>query len=254
MKDKIIEIMHKKYFHLCMMIIIIATILFALGITVLKYSVEGETNMPFSLTKIAVVSSSGGLDNNKAEEVQSKWSFNVYQNNDIYIYLEKNPNYQKEEIIDKIIIDNIKVEKLGTKGVVNFYKPEAEAQNILFKNSENNKIEKIEFLGDMQSNVKQLKIANQGGVVAFRYANDNLAEYKSDEEVINHNELLKKANISEDDLKAKLKFILTISLKSGKEYKANVSIDTPIEGIIEKGTTHLEKTDLKDIVFKRTKN
>ena len=39
-----------------------------------------------------------------------------------------------------------------------------------------------------------------------------------------------------------------------EEYKANVSLDLPIEGILEKGTTSQEITDLKNVIFKRTKN
>ena len=97
-------------------------------------------------------------------------------------------------------------------------------------------------------------MGNQGGIIAFRYANNNLAELTSNDEVINHNELLKKANINEEDLKATLSFRITIALESGKEYQANVSLDMPIEGVVENGTSSREITDLSDVVFKRIKN
>ena len=53
-------------------------------------------------------------------------------------------------------------------------------------------IQTIKYDGDMESNLKSLKITNQGGIIAFRCANDKIAEYTSNEEEINHNELLKK--------------------------------------------------------------
>ena len=84
----------------------------------------------------------------------------------------------------------------------------------------------------MESNLKNLEISNQGGVVVFRYANDKIAEYISNEEEINHNELLKKIGITEEQLKANINFDLTIKVESGKEYKANISLEMPIQGLI----------------------
>ena len=251
MVENIKRLVNKKSFHLCMVIVIIAIILFSLGIIALKYSVEGETNMPFNLEKIAIISSSEGRD--KTNE-QYKWAFDVNQNNDVFLYIKKNDKYGKQEIIDSIVIDNINVEKENEKGVIKFYKPEQDEGKTMFNNLEENAINNIEFTGDMKSNLKQLKISNQGGIVAFRYANDELAEYLSNDEEINHNELLKKVNLSEGDLKSKLSFDVTIKLKSGKDYKANISLDVPVEGILEEGTTSREITDMKDIVFKRIKN
>lgn len=251
LKLKIRNLINKKYFHLCMVIVIIAIILFALGIVVLRYSVEGETNMPFNLEKIVVISSAEGIDKDSGE---NKWAFDVNQNNDIFLYIQKNENYGKEEIINSISINNINVQKDIEKGNVEFYKPEQDTEKTMFNNVESNSTDNIEYIGDMQSNIKQLKISNQGGIVAFRYANDKVSEYVSNDEEINHSELLKKANVTEEDLKAKLNFDITIKLESGKEYKASISLDTPVQGIVEQGTTSIEITDLKDVVFKRIKN
>ena len=121
----------------------------------------------------------------------------------------------------------------------------------LFKKDENGK---KEYKGTLESNLKNLEIANQGGIVVFRYANDKVAEYTSNDEVINHNELLKKANVNEEDLKGKISFDFTIVTESGKEYKANMSFDLPVNGVVENGTTSQEITDVSNIIFKRTKN
>ena len=251
MLDKIKRFTKTKMFHLCMVIVIIAVILFAVGIIALRYAVEGETNMPFELSKITVISSSEGKD--KVVEA-SKWAFDINQNNDIYLYIEKNDNSNKQEIIKEIEINNINVEKNTEKGEIKIYKPTTAEEATIFSNKEENEIQSIIYTGDLQSDLKQQKVSNQGGIIAFRYGLNNVSEYLSQEEEINHSELLKKSNVTEEDLKAKLIFDIIIRLESGKEYKASISLDVPVEGIIEKGTTSIEKTDLSDVVFKRIKN
>lgn len=251
MKEKIKYIIGKKSFHICMMIVIISVILFALGLIVLRYNVEGETNMPFKLNKITVISSSEGVDKESGE---NRWAFDINQNNDIYLYIERNENYRKQEAIKNIVIDNIQVIKESEKGTVSIYKPDALEGGRTFSNKEENIAQAIEYAGALESDIKNLKISNQGGLIVFRFANDKISEYISNDEVINHIELLKKSNITEEDLKAKMSFDLTIRIESGKEYKANISLDMPVQGVVEKGTTSNEITDLKGIIFKRTKN
>ncbi|MBO6243430.1 MAG: hypothetical protein J6O41_02535, partial [Clostridia bacterium] len=138
---------------------------------------------------------------------------------------------------------------------VNIYKPEGEKGNQMFSNSEENKVEKLEYLGDTESNLKELKISNQGGIVVFRCSNDNIAEYKSnEEEEINHSELLKKLNIEEEQIKIEISFDLLISLENGREYKTTISLNLPIEGVVEHGNAAKEITELDEFVFKRVKN
>ena len=107
-------------------------------------------------------------------------------------------------------------------------------------------------MGSIESNLKQLKISNQGGIIAFRCSIEKLAEYKSNEEVINHHELLKKAGVSQEEITVKIDFDLKIKLESGKEYKTTIHLNLPIGNVIEEGTTSVEITDVKDFIFKRT--
>ena len=193
MKEKIKYLMGKKAFHKILISIIVAIILLFLAFTLIRYSVEGETNMPFNLTKIIMISSTEGIEK---EAVESKWAFDVSQNTDIYIYLEKNEKYKEKAIIKNILIDNINLEKEQKKGEINIYRPNIDETGAAFKNSEQNLAETIEYQGAMEANLKELKIANQGGVVIFRCANDKIAEYKSDEEEINHNQLLQKCQLT----------------------------------------------------------
>ncbi len=83
MLNRLKQFTRTKEFHLSMIILIIAIIIFTVGIIVLRYNVEGETNMPFELSKIAIISSQEGVDK---ETQDSKWAFDIYQANDIYLY------------------------------------------------------------------------------------------------------------------------------------------------------------------------
>ena len=251
MKEKLKYLMNKKAFHISMLIVIVAIILFVLGIIVLQYNIEGETNMPFILNKIAIISSVEGTDK---EAGSNRWAFDVSQNNDINLYIEKNKNYDKQEAIKSILIDNIEIQRNSEKGKINFYRPNTTESGVYFKNVEENLVQTIEYKGAMQTDLKKLEISNQGGLIMFRVANDKVAEYISNEDEINHNELLKKANITAEDLKSKLSMDITIKIESGKEYKANIVLDLPVEGVIENGTSSQEIIDTSNIIFKRIKN
>lgn len=250
MIEKIKEITNKKSFHIVILIVMITVILFATGIIILKYSVEGETNMPFELSKISIISSSEGIDK---ETSDTKWAFDVYQSNDIYLYISKNKNYSKSEIIKSISIENINIESENGKNI-KIYKPASGNENLIFKNSEENLVENLEYLGDLENNLSGLKISNQGGLIAFRCSNNNIAEYKSDDEEINHQELLKKLGISNQELQFKLNFDLVIKLEEGKEYKTTINLSLPVDNVVEQGTTSKEYTDLSNFIFKRVKN
>ena len=134
MKEKIKYLMSTKAFHICMVIVMISVILFALGIIVLKYNVEGETNMPFNLNKITIISSQEGIDKEAGE---NRWAFDISQNNDIYLYIEKNKNYTEQEAIKSIVIDSINVEKEQQENI-KFYKPNSSEIGGIFSNTEEN--------------------------------------------------------------------------------------------------------------------
>ena len=250
MLDKLKHLTKMKSFHICMLIVIITIILFVVGVLVLRYSVEGETNMPFELSKITIISSQEGIDDGQTD---TKWSFDVHQANDIYLYIDKNNAYNKTEVIKSVNIDNFNIEA-NNKDNIKLYKPDAQEEKVIFKYKDEDIVQSLEYVGDTESDLKNLKVANQGGIIAFRCSNNNVTKYKSDEEEINHSELLKKANIDNESLKIKLSFNLTIKLESWKEYQAEVNIELPTGNVVENGNTSTEITDLKDIVFKRIRN
>lgn len=234
------NIINKKYFYRVMVTITIAIIIFLIGMFVLKYNIEGETNIPFTISKIAIISSGEGIDKQASD---TKWAFDIYQSNDIFLYLDKNQNYGKTEIIRNVKIDNIQINAIK-KDNIKIYRPEEQEENVIFKNKEENIVQNLEYIGDMQSNLKQMKISNQGGIIAFRCSNDNLKQFTSNDEEINHQELLKKAEIIKEDLNANITFDLILQLEAGKVYKTTINLDLPVEDVIEKGTTSTEITDL----------
>ena len=55
----------KKIIHIFIIIFITVLIVTIIALLILKYNVEGENNMPFELSKIMVVSSAEGQENNE---------------------------------------------------------------------------------------------------------------------------------------------------------------------------------------------
>ena len=243
--------LNKKIFHIIAIILIIFVILCVNGIMILRYQVEGESNMPFKISKISIVESVEGMANEGATE---KWNLNVNQNNDIYIYIEKNSNYGKTEIIQEVEINNIIINKEKEKGEIKLYKPVIDEKR-MFINTMENEISNIVYTGELESNIKEQKISNQGGIVTFRYAINDISQYISDtDEQIDHSQLLKLTNITEEDLKTSLTFNIIIKLTSGKKYQATVNLDLPTNEIIETGKFGTEISELDNIIFKRIEN
>lgn len=242
---------NKKIFHIISLITIIFVIIFIAGMFVLRYQVEGEANMPFKITKISIIESVEGIEGQDSSE---KWDFSVNENNDIYIYIEKNSGYGKTELIDTIEIKDIKIEKANQSGETKLYRPVVDEKR-MFNNLKENEVTNLIYNGELESDLKELKISNQGGIIAFRYAINNLSRYSSEEnQEINHSKLLKLTNIKPEDLQTKISFDIIIKLESGKKYQATIDLDIPIEKIIEEGTEGIEITDLENIIFKRIEN
>lgn len=239
----------KKIFNICIVCIIIVMIIFIAWMFILNYDVNGETNMPFEISKISIISTVDGKD---VENSEHKWAFDVMQNNDIYVYIEKNNEYKKQETIKSVKIDNFNIKRDSTLGEIKIYKPTVN-ETSLFKNVDENIIQDLEFIGAKSTDTRNLQISNQGGVISFRCANNNVGTYLSnDDSEINYKQLLTKLNLSEEDLKVAVTFNITITLNSGKIFKAeNVSIQIPNENLLTEGTVGKEYTDLQDIVFKR---
>ena len=265
------KLVKTKVFHICVIIAIIAALIAFAYITIMKYNVEGEKEMPFEVSKINVISSvtgenvvdeinseaPGALNNPEMEQTpeqsQARWDLNVSQNNDFYIYIEKNENYngRTEEIIDTVTIDNFEINKNTQKGENKIYKPDEKSEKELFKNAYENEVDKIEYVGASESKIKNLQMSNQGDLIYFRYTNKNVGRYTSNDEELNYNELFQKIGMKEEELKVKVKFNMAIKLTSGKIFRTTVDTEVPVEGVVEKGTSSGEIIDTNKLIFKR---
>ena len=231
-------------------ILIIVLIIAVIALIILKYNVEGEKNMPFKMSSIILLSSAEG--NQDEENNEYNWDTEIYQNNDIYINIERNKNYKETEAIDRIIIDNIKLEESPRIGTIELYRPSNEDLQV-YTYEDSYKIgDSIEYIGDVKSDIKNLKISNQGSTLIFRVVNKTGKRYSSNEEEFKHDgKLLNKVGISYEDIKATISFDLTIKLESDISFKTNIKLDIPVGDLIKEGSSSLEITDTRDFIFKR---
>lgn len=245
------ETRRKEKIKACIAIAVIVLAIIITGIISMKYYVEGETNMPFALSKITIVSTAEGVEN---EGTQEKWNLSIFQNNDIYFSIEKNDNNKEDEIIKSVSIENIQVLENPKVGQIKTYMPNS-SDGRLFSYSDEYIVQenKITFRGASKSNSKTLEIGNQGGTAVIRFANTQIGTYISneDEEIKHDGSLLQKLNVQNEDVSFKVSFDVVINLKN-KSYISNVVLDLPCEDdLIEQGTCSKEITD--KFVFKRVK-
>lgn len=98
----------KRVIKACLSIALLAVILVIVVTIMMKYNVEGEKNMPFKLSKITIISTAEGIEDSQNDN-NVKWKLNILQNNDLYFTISKNENYDKEDIIESVKIENIKI-------------------------------------------------------------------------------------------------------------------------------------------------
>ena len=95
---------------------ILTLLIGVVGFIMIKYEIEGETNLPFKLSKIMIISTADAIE--KDEQTMS-----ITQCNDLYLTIEKNAEYKADSMIEKISIENIKIMSAPKKGKVAFYRP-----------------------------------------------------------------------------------------------------------------------------------
>ena len=233
----------KKVIHFFTVVFIMSLIITIICLLMLKYSVEGENNMPFELTQLVVVSTAEGID----KEGENIWNFDVVQNNDIYLYIGKNKSYKEKAIIKRITFNNFNVEGLN----IVIYRPST-SEDKIYEYSKEYEVNEITYTGSEMANSKNLEIANQGGILIFRVTNNELGEYSSNDEEIRHDgTILSKMGLTYEEIKCKITFNVMIELTDETEFTGTITIDLPSGDITQTGTSNYEKTDFKDVIFKR---
>lgn len=230
-------------------IIIIAVILItAVAVILLKYNVEGESDMPYIVKKMVIISTANGV-NTPTEQI--KWDIDINQNTDVYFDIERNENHWSTENIKNVKIQNIKISNTN-KYTPKAYQPSAETEKT-FNYTENNIIQKeLTYEVDKEKDIQNKKITTEGGIIAISFCNANIGEYQGNAEKMTYDgTLLKRVGIKYEDIKANIQFDLVLETVSGKKYKAEIKLDIPAEDITEKGIVKIEDNELKNIVFKR---
>lgn len=245
---KISELKGKKIVHICVILGIIVLILIIAGIIMLRYQVEGETNLPFELSKMIVVSTA---ESNEIEAVaDTKWNFSVNQYNDIYLEIQKNDQYTKNTNIKNITFENFVIEKNSGAENIKLYRANSEGKVV--EDEAHLVGSSLTYKGEKETNLDELKISNQGSIILLRSVNQNVCEVRSnDEEIIHDGTLLAKGNANSEDLNYKLSFDVVIETSRDIKYKGTISIELPTGDVQTQGKTQLEKTDFSDVIFKR---
>ena len=239
----------KQTIKLCVAVFVFAIIILLVVTVMIGYQVEGDKNMPFNLSKVIIISTAEGTET----EGKKKWNFDVYQNNDLYIYLDKNENYVGDEkVIKSVRLENINITKAPNKGEIKVYMPNS-VEGRLYSNEEEYLVNgSLEYKGAGESDSKALEVGSNGGNVLIRFSNTGLGTYSSDgdKEIVHDGTLLEKVDVTDEDIKFNISFDLVITVDNCS-YRANLNYTLPCGNIIEEGTSSIEQTDFSNVVFKR---
>ena len=230
---------------------ILLTIILTVLLIIVQYQVEGEKNMPYKLSKITIISTAEGEQNTVEGEEDIKWNLNIFQNNDVYIFIDK-ASEDATDLLESVTIQNINITEAPKKGTVKAYMPNSEDGRV-FTYDENYVIKShLTYNGGTSSDTKTLTIGNQGGSCAIRFSNTNIGTYKSNEdtEIKHDGELIQKIGVTEEEITFNVSFDIIITVNDIK-YKANVTLNLPCKNLIEEKTSSIEITDTSSIVFKR---
>lgn len=259
----------------CLIGVILLAIAIAL-IMMLKYNLEGETKMPYKLSKITIISTAKGIETNPDENLKNAWNLDVLQINDIYISIDKTEFAKDNEFISSVRVENFQVTKSPQKGRIKIYMPNS-LDGELFNYTDNFLVQNsLQYNGAAKSNSQTLEIGNQGGLILISFANTELGKFISNnvsEEIMQNGTLITKINefyntdtisqentslnetniietITEDDLKFSVSFDLIIKINK-TEYKGTVTLDLPVGELLQTGNSAIEITDFSEVIFKR---
>ena len=233
----------------CAFFAVLAIIILFVILIMLKYQVEGEKELPYKLSKILLVSTVDGKAN---EDSENLWNIDVTQTNDIFIYIDSDGI--TKETIKEISLENFNLVKAPQKGSIQILRPTSDLDNLYSNSVQNYLNDKIVYQGAKLDDMKSLEVSNNGGVVGFRLALNELGKFISNDEtveVIYDGRLLSNLGVSLEEIKLTLNFDIIITTNENISYKGTLSLDMPTDEIIEKGASKIEVTDFSNIVFKR---
>lgn len=206
--------------------------------------------MPYKLKEVVIKSSIN------SENIDSKnlWDLELSQANDIYIYIEKDKENNKNEKIQSASIENIKIKNYKGSDNIKVLLPTGKSLKDIYENSTKDyRNEKIEYIGSSIDSLESHDICENGGMIALRVYNQNIGKYQStkDTKVTYDGSLLKKANIDEEDLKFLVSMDLVIETDSGIKYKTNLQYEMPVDKFEDSGVKTKTINEFSDVIFRR---
>lgn len=246
------NLLTKRTVHLYILIWILILLIIISAFTMVRYFAKGENIVPFKISKILTVSTAQtknlDLENNT-------YTADIMEINNVYISIEKNLKYKKDDSIKEIIIDNFKILDGSTIGDFEVYQEEKQNDKFIYK--EENKKDAISYVGVhlLNNEDKGLEIENQGGIAKFSIIFNNLGniEYSDNEDIKVDGTLLNRLGLSYNDIKTKISFDVKIKLNSGNNFYTNIILDIPAGNILQNGVASNEFENTENLVFKRCK-
>lgn len=240
--------MKENLFKKCSFIAFLVILFMVVISIMIKYEVEGEKVLPFSINKMLLVST---VDGNIVDDPENIWNIEVTQVNDIYMYLEK--TIEDEQTIKEIRIENFVQNKMPTKGKIKVLRPTGELTSLYTYSVQDYLNDGITYIGASIDDMKSLEISNNGGMLGFRIAIEDLGSYISNEaeEITYDGKLLSNLGVTLEEVQFNLSFDIIITTSDNISYKGTINLDMPINTVIEQGSSSIEITDFSDVVFKR---
>ena len=203
-------------FKKCIFIFAICISLMIVFSIMVKYDVEGEKTLPFSIKEILLVST---VDGDIIEDSENIWNIGVTQVNDVYIYINK--TNKEETTIKSVTLNNFIINQKPTKGNLKLLRPTGDLPNLYSLSQQDYLSEGITYLGGIIDDMKSLEIGNNGGILGFRISINDLGSYISNEgeEIIYDGRLLSNLKINEEELKFNISFDITIETSDNIKYK-----------------------------------
>ena len=228
-------------------VIVIAVILVSIFI-MYRYSIEGEKQMPYSLEKVLIVSTVDGKVNDDPNNI---WNIGVTQVNDIFVYINKTTD--ENRTIKEVTFKNFELNKKPKMGKVTLLVPTDEMPRLYDNSLEDFMGKEITYTGGQIDDLKDLEVANSGGILGFRFALNNLGNYVSSEnqEIIYDGRLLSNLGLSIEDISFSVGFDIIITTDNNVSYQSKMYLDLPIESVIEEGSSNTAITNFDSMVFKR---
>lgn len=235
-------------------VIVVICVIIGIYIRIKIYNQNGEKNMPYTVSKIIVVSTASKYEKDgegSTPSTDSMWNFDIVQNNDVYIEIANNTTY--DEKIKDITIDNIQILEAPKVGNIKVFMPNS-LDGARYTYTDQYQVSgSLTYRGSDESSYKNLQINRNGGKLSISFTNKNLQKYTSgeDTEVTYDGRMLSKQGLTSEDVKSKVAFDLIINLDDERKYSGRIELDLNCEGIVENGISEKEITDFSNVIFKR---